>query len=91
MKVKKFNFEKNSDLVKTILRINPALERRHCKESDLTSKIYSKNLSFHEKRQKTFLVSFNNKRLKRSNLYERLRKACSEQKIDWLNVLKNFK
>ena len=77
MKIKKLNFEKNSDLVKTILRINPALERRHCKESDLTSKIHSKNLSFHEKRQKTFLVSFNNKRLKRNKHYERLRKAFS--------------
>ena len=77
MKIKKLNFEKNSDLVKTILRINPALERRHVKESDLTSKIYSKNLSFHERRQKTFLVSFNNKRLKRTRHYERLRKAFS--------------
>ena len=71
--MKKANVDKNSDLVKTILRTNPALERRHNRESSLTSKIFDKNLNFLEKRQKTFLVSFNDRRTKTANHYERLR------------------
>ena len=91
MKIKKVNSEKNSELVKTILRINPALDRRYTRESYLASKMSNKNLNFFEKRQRTFLVSFNDRRIKTYNHYERLREAFQQKYVFlWIISLKSF-
>ena len=79
MKVQRKKRFGDSDLAKTLLRINPAVDKKVKGTLDILTKTQFKDRRFSENKQRQFFVQFEERRRKRQILYERLRPKLDEE------------
>ena len=63
----------SSDLSKTILRVNPAVDRKSKRTLEIVTKLQFKDNRFAENRHKRFLATFEQRRKKQQKLFDRLK------------------